>query len=198
MTKETKCNRIIFSKLFILISVARKPVLTIGMSNWRTQFFSIALGFGEFIHDVFTQQLVKLYYLHVSLKCNKPKRPEIFLVASFSFKKKATTVMHVQFSTLLKAYGFQMIEWVHYYFVVTAQTAIKTKIATQPQICSTAMGNDTENANKIQQRYLGILSKKLMLWLQKEATAISIVVPFVYHGFAQFTVHLRNSSFFSM
>ena len=32
----------------------------------------------------------------------------------------------------------------------------------------------------------------------KEATVISIVLPFVYHGFTHFTIHLRMSSFFSM
>ena len=35
-------------------------------------------------------------------------------------------------------------------------------------------------------------------YLRKEATVISIVLPFVYHRFAHFTVHLRISSFFSM
>ena len=40
---------------------------------------------------------------------------------------------------------------------------------------------------------------KSELWsgyLRKEATVISNVLPFVYHGFAHFTVHLKNSSFF--
>ena len=35
-------------------------------------------------------------------------------------------------------------------------------------------------------------------YLRKEATVISIVLPFVYHEFAHFTVHLRISSFFFM
>ena len=33
-------------------------------------------------------------------------------------------------------------------------------------------------------------------YLQKEATVIPIILPFVYHGFTHFTVHLRISSFF--
>ena len=33
-------------------------------------------------------------------------------------------------------------------------------------------------------------------YLQKEAAVIPIILPFVYHGFAHFTVHLRISSFF--
>ena len=35
-------------------------------------------------------------------------------------------------------------------------------------------------------------------YLRKEATVISIMLPFVYHEFAHFTVHLRIPSFFSM
>ena len=35
-------------------------------------------------------------------------------------------------------------------------------------------------------------------YLRRDATVILIVLPFVYYGFAHFTVHLRISSFFSM
>ena len=42
-----------------------------------------------------------------------------------------------------------------------------------------------------------LLSDLCSGYLRKEATVISIVLPFVYHGFAHFTVHLKISSFFS-